>query len=131
MNFFSFSPPKQVDYRLWHGELWEALPAPDLIAIASAPTFLGNPRIKTQHFVGAATKWVRKSDTEVTGHHQMRVAHQKYRDDELKDVLAQGHCHGGAIIHYRKVEGEWKWAGVEPVLRWTEFDHGKIFDTDW
>lgn len=95
--------------------------------MASAPTFLGNKRIKTQHFVGAATKWIRKSDTEVTAHHQMRVAHQKYKDDDLKDVLAQGHAHGGAIMHYRKVDGDWKFAGVEPKVRWTEFEHDQIF----
>lgn len=117
----------KVDYRLWHGELWEALPAEELVAIASAPNFLGNKRIKTQHFVGAATKWVRKSDTEVTGHHQMRVAHQKYKDDELKEVLAQGHYHGGATMHYRKIDGEWKFAGVEPVFGWAEFDPDQIF----
>lgn len=105
----------------------EALSAADWIAMASVPIFLGNKRIKTQHFVGAATKWIRKSDTEVTAHHRMRVAHQKYKDDELKDVLAQGHAHGGAIMHYRKVDGEWKFTGVEPKVRWTEFEHDQIF----
>lgn len=119
-------PPGQVDYRAYMNKMWDALPAADLVAMASSPHFLGNQRIKTQHFVGAS-KWTRKSDTEITGYHQMRVAHQRYADDDLTTVLAQGHAHGKATIHYRNVEGEWKFAGLEPDIRWTEFDHDKIF----
>lgn len=117
----------QVDYRLFHGELWEALPAAGLVTIVSGPDFLGNKRITTQHFIGAASKWIKKSDTEVVGHHQLRVAHVKYKDDEFTDVLARGHCHGGAVIHYRKVDGEWKFAGVVPRAGWSEFEFDKIF----
>lgn len=109
------------------GEMWDALPAADLVAMASDPRFLGNKRIKTQHLVGGAPKWVKTSEVEVTGHHQMRVAHQRYEDDELTKVLAQGHAHGKATMYYRRVDGEWKFAGLEPDIRWTEFDHDKIF----
>lgn len=93
----------------------------------SNPHFLGNKRIKTQHLVGGVSKWVKNSEAEMTGCHQMRVAHQRYEDDELTTVMAQGHAHGNATIHYRKIDGEWKFAGVEPEIRWTEFEHDKIF----
>lgn len=98
------------------------------MALVSAPNFLGDPRIQTQHFIGAAARWERTSDTTVVAHHQMRVAHQKYADaDARTEVLAKGHCHGGAVMHYRKVEGQWKFAGVEPRLGWTEYDFDQIF----
>lgn len=109
------------------GKRWDALPAAELIAMASNPHFLGNKRIKTQHLVGGAPKWIKTSETEITGHHQMRVAHQRYEDDGLTKVLAQGHAHGMAKMHYRRVDGEWKFAGLEPDIRWTEFEHDKIF----
>jgi hypothetical protein len=54
----------------------------------------------------------------------MRVAHQKYKDDELKEVLYQGHALGKATIQYRKIDGVWKFAGLEPDIRWTEYDNG-------
>ncbi|KAL4784955.1 histidine phosphatase superfamily [Aspergillus varians] len=50
----------------------------------SNPHFLGNPRIHTQHLIGV-TKWEKVSETQILGHHQMRVAHQKYADDGLKE----------------------------------------------
>lgn len=95
--------------------------------MASSPHFLGNKRIKTQHLVGGASKWIKISQTEITGHHQMRVAHQRYADDDLKSVQFQGHAYGKGKMHYRKVDGVWKFAGLEPDIRWTEFDHDKIF----
>lgn len=117
----------EVDYSAYMNMKWDALPAAEMVSLASSPHFLGNRRIKTQHFIGGS-KWSRESDTELTGYHQMRVAHQKYQDDELTTVFAQGHAHGTATIYYRKVNGEWKFAGLEPHIRWTEFDHDKIFE---
>ena len=103
------------------------MPEDAFIGMASDPKVLGNPRLKTQHFVGA-TKWVKTSDTEVTGYHQMRVAHQKYADDKLTEVKVKGHGHGKGTIWYRKVDDEWKFAGIEPDIRWSEYDHDKIFE---
>lgn len=108
------------------GQLWESLPAADFVALASSPGFLGNARIKTQHFIGAG-RLVQTADGEVTGYHQMRVAHQRYKDDELKEVLYKGHAHGKATIQYRKVDGVWKFAGLAPDIRWGEHDVDKIF----
>jgi scytalone dehydratase len=52
--------------------MWEAMPADEYITMASDPTVLGNPLLKTQHFVGL-TKWEKTSDDEITGYHQLRV----------------------------------------------------------
>ncbi|KAK4168185.1 putative scytalone dehydratase [Cladorrhinum sp. PSN259] len=121
------APTLRVDYRSFLNKLWEAMPYQEFIGMASSPKFLGNLRLKTQHFVGGAARWEQTSETEITGYHQMRVAHQKYADDALTKVSMQGHGHGNAKIWYRKVDGVWKFAGVEPGVRWGEFDYAKIF----
>lgn len=109
------------------GKKWDALPVEEFIGMASSPHFLGNARIKTQHFIGAS-KWTQPDEGQIVGFHQMRVAHQKYGDDELKQVLYHGHAHGKATTYYRNVGGQWKFAGLVPDVRWTEFDCDKIFE---
>lgn len=116
----------QIDYRQVMGQTWEAMPAQDFVGMASNARFLGNARIKTQHFIGAS-KYLKTGNDEITGYHQMRVAHQKYKDDELSEVLYQGHAHGKATIQYRRVDGAWKFAGLTPDIRWAEHDYDKIF----
>lgn len=103
------------------------MPADGFVEMASNPSVLGNQRLKTQHLVGAS-KWSKTSETEITGFHQMRVAHQKYANDEMKDVAVKGHAHGKGTIWYRKVNDTWKFAGIEPDIRWSEYDHDKIFE---
>ena len=105
------------------------MPADAFVAMASDAKFLGNPQLKTQHLVGTS-KWTKTSETEITGCHQMRVAHQKYADEKMTEVAAKGHAHGKGTICYRMVEGVWKFAGVEPDIRWYEYDHDMIFGTD-
>ena len=120
----------QIDYRSFLNKLWEAMPADDFVQMASSPHVLGNKRIKTQHLVGGAARWTKTSDTDMVGYHQMRVAHQKYEDEELTRVMVKGHAHGMATVAYRKVDGIWKFAGIEPGIRWSEYDHDKIFQPD-
>lgn len=108
------------------GKIWESMPAEQFLSMASSDKFLGNPRIKTQHFIGAS-RYVCNNNSAITGYHQMYVAHQKYRDDELVQVLHQGHAHGKATIQYRKVDGVWKFAGLTPDIRWSEHEYDKIF----
>lgn len=98
----------------------------DFVAMVSHPHFLGTPRIQTQHFIGM-TKWEKVSETQILGHHQMRVAHQKHADDELKEVTVKGHSHGTGTITYRRIDGVWKFAGIEPHIRWTEFGGEGLF----
>lgn len=109
------------------GQEWKSMPAEDFLAMASSPKFLGNARIKTQHLIGAS-KWVQTGEDTITGYHQMRVAHQKYSDDSLTVVVYKGHAHGGATTKYRRVNGVWKFAGLEPHIRWREHDVDKIFE---
>ena len=116
------------------GMKWDDMPAEQFVSMASSPSFLGNKRIRTQHFIGA-TRWTQTEDgNEMTGTHQMRVAHQKYKDDEQREVLYKGNAHGNAVVHYRRVDGLWKFAGLEPGIRWAEEDgeHGydKIFQPE-
>lgn len=111
------------------GQLWLSMPAEQFVAMASDEKFLGNGRIKTQHLIGAG-KWIQTDADEVTGYHQMRVAHQKYKKDEQTEVLYQGHAYGKATVHYRRVDGVWKFAGLEPDIRWAEHDYDKIFQED-
>jgi scytalone dehydratase len=111
------------------GKIWECMSAEEFVAMASNDHFLGNQRIKTQHFIGAG-KWVRTGDSEMRSYNQMRVAHQKYKDDELKEVLYKGHAHGKATVHFRNVDGGWKFAGLEPDIRWSEHNYDKIFNED-
>ncbi|RYP41570.1 hypothetical protein DL767_000912 [Monosporascus sp. MG133] len=117
----------RIDYRAFLNKLWENMPADAFLGMASDPKVLGNPRLKTQHLVGGASKWDKTSETEITGYHQMRVAHQKYKDSQLTEVDVKGHAHGMATIWYRKEDGVWKFAGIEPGIRWSEYDHDKIF----
>jgi scytalone dehydratase len=116
-----------VDYRSFLNKLWEAMPAEAFVAMASDPKVLGDPRLKTQHLIGGASKWVKVSETEITGCHQMRVAHQKYADEKLTEVTARVDAHGRASIFYRKVNGVWKFAGIEPGIRWSTGNHEELF----
>ena len=111
------------------GKMWDAMPADGFVQLASNSHFLGNQRIKTQHFIGAS-RWASTGNGEITGLHQMRVAHQKYEDDDLKNVLYQGHAHGKATVRYKKVDDTWKFAGLTPDIRWSEFDYDKIFQNE-
>lgn len=117
---------KQIDYRAFLNKLWEAMPVDGFLQMASDPHVLGNPKVKTQHLIGAQ-KWKKVSDDEMIAYHQMRVAHQKYSDDKFTEVAVKGHAHGKCTTWFRKIDGEWKWAGLEPDIRWSEYDHDKIF----
>ena len=57
----------------------------------------------------------------------MRVPHQRYTDDSCQTVETKGHAHGTATVWYRKVDGVWKFAGLIPTVRWTEYDYEKMF----
>ncbi|KAH7014676.1 scytalone dehydratase [Macrophomina phaseolina] len=115
-----------VDYRSFLDKIWDEMPADQFIAMASDPKFLGNPLLKTQHFIGAS-RWQQVSETEITGRHQVRVPHQKYTDESRKMVAVKGHSHGGATMWYKKVEGVWKFAGLCPDIRWFEYDYDQVF----
>ena len=106
------------------------MPAAEFVAMASAPNVLGSPLLKTQHFIGGS-RWEKVSDTEVIGYHQLRVPHQKYAGDGkggLGEVKVKGHAHSHNTHWYRKVDGVWKFAGLNPDIRWAEYDFDKVFE---
>lgn len=103
------------------------MPADDFIAMISDKSVLGNPLLRTQHFIGGASRWEKVSDTEIIGYHQLRVPHQVYTDASLQKVEVKGHAHSHNTHYYRKVDGVWKFAGLSPNIRWFEYDFDKVF----
>jgi scytalone dehydratase len=103
------------------------MPADEFLKMISNPAVLGNPLLKTQHFIGG-TKWEKVSDTEIIGWHQLRVPHQRYKDASMKEVAVKGHAHSTNQHWYKKVDGEWKFAGLNPIIHWGEFDFDKVFE---
>ncbi|UPK93832.1 hypothetical protein LCI18_004767 [Fusarium solani-melongenae] len=99
--------------------------AEEYVNMISNPAMLGSPTLKTQHLTGAS-RYQRVSDTEIIGHHQLRVAHQIYEDNTLSKVVVKGHAHSYNKHWYKKIDGQWKFAGLAPELRWSEYDFDKI-----
>ncbi|KAK4695459.1 scytalone dehydratase, partial [Lecanoromycetidae sp. Uapishka_2] len=116
----------RIDYLSFLDKIWEAMPADEYVAMASDPHVLGDPLLKTQHFIGSS-KWEKVSDTEAIGWHQLRVPHQKYTDASRTEIAVKGHAHGSNQHWYRKIDGTWKFAGLAPIIRWGEFDFDKVF----
>ncbi|KAK7963537.1 scytalone dehydratase [Apiospora saccharicola] len=114
----NLAPTLRVDYRHVMGQMWEAMPADEFVALASNPRFLGDARLRTQHFVGGASRWEQTAAGRVTGRHQVRVAHQRYADDALKE---------SATAWFEKVDGVWKFAGICPDIRWSEYNYDEMF----
>ncbi|KXT07762.1 hypothetical protein AC579_2789 [Pseudocercospora musae] len=120
------APTLRIDYRSFLNKLWEEMPAEEFIKMASDPAVLGDPTLKTQHFIGG-TKWEKVSDDEIIGYHQLRVPHQKYTDETMTTVAVKGHAHSFNLHWYKKVQGVWKFAGLNPDIRWFEYDFDKVF----
>ena len=117
---------EQIDYSIVGHSRIEDMPAKEFLGMMSAPQFLGDPLIRTQHMMGAS-KYERLSETEVVGHHQIRAAHQRYTGPDKLKVENKGHGHSHIDHWYRRVDGTWKLAGLCPKVYWNEFDFEKIF----
>jgi scytalone dehydratase len=115
------APSIRLDFRSLRGELHENISPDEYVAILSGMHLLGDPRVKTQHLMGASS-WECLSDGSVHVWHQIRVAHQRYADEELSAVVNKGHGYGATQHWYRKIEGVWKIEGVVPKLEWSEYD---------
>lgn len=94
--------------------------------MASDPNVLGDPLLMTQHFIGG-TYYEKVSEDEEIGYHQLRVPHQRYTDSTRTVVAMKGHAHSHNTHWYKKIEGEWKFAGLNPNIRWGEYDFDAIF----
>ena len=101
--------------------------ADDFITMIKSPNVLGDPLLKTQHFIGG-TRWEKVSEQEIVGHHQLRVPHQRYTDATMTTVKTKGHAHSTNKHWYKKVDGVWKFAGLTPDIRWGEYDFDRIFE---
>ncbi len=121
------APTLRIDYRSFLNKLWEAMPAEEYLKMASDPKVLGDPLLMTQHFIGGTT-WIQISPTEIKGYHQLRVPHQKYTDETRTKVAVKGHAHSYNEHWYQKVDGVWKFAGLNPDIRWGEYDFDKVFE---
>jgi scytalone dehydratase len=120
------APTLRIDYRSFLNKIWESMPADEFVKMASDPKVLGDPTLMTQHFIGG-TKWEKVSDDEIIGYHQLRVPHQKYTDASRAHVAVKGHAHSYNTHWYKKVNGVWKFAGLNPDIRWFEYDFDKVF----
>ncbi|PVH88679.1 putative scytalone dehydratase [Cadophora sp. DSE1049] len=120
------APRLFVDYTDIGKKCWPAMPATEFLDMVTNDDFLGDPCIQTQHLLGAHY-WERISDTHVIGHHQIRAAHQVFTGPDLKEVKLKGHSHATNVHYYTKVDGEWKFAGLKPTVRWNEHEFEKVF----
>lgn len=116
----------QIDYTEVNGHKWDAMPVEEFMEMVSSQGFLGDALIHTQHHIGAS-KWEKVSDEEVLGYHQLRAAHQRYTGPDMQTVENKGHGHAMIKHTYKKIDGEWKFAGLRPTVRWNEFEFEKIF----
>jgi scytalone dehydratase len=71
------APSTSLDFRSLRGELHENLSPDEYVAILSSTKLLGDPRMKTQHLLGASKREC-LDDGSVQVGHQIRVAHQRY-----------------------------------------------------
>jgi scytalone dehydratase len=115
------APSIRLDFRSLQGSLHDKISPDEYVTILSGNNLLGDPRVKTQHLTGGSS-WEFLSDGSVHVWHQIRVAHQRYVDEELSAVANKGHAHGATQHWYRKIEGAWKIEGVIPKLEWFEHD---------
>lgn len=115
------APSVRLDFRSLKGELHENLSPKEYAAILSSRPLLGDRTLKTQHLLGGA-KVECQSDGIVKVQHQIRVAHQRYKDNTFTEVLNKGHGIGVTTHWYRKIDGVWKIEGVAPRLDWSEYD---------
>ena len=120
------APTLRIDYTSFLNQSWDAMPAADFVAMASSPAVLGSPTLRTQHMIGAS-RWEKTAPDLITGYHQLRVPHQRYADAACSQVLVKGHAHSSNTHWYRRVDGRWKFAGLRPDIRWSEYDFEAVF----
>ena len=109
----------QIDYSQVNGRHWAEMPRDDFVNAMRQYGFVGDQLVRTHHQIGAS-KWHKVSDDYVIGHHQLRAAHQRFTDADLRVVQNKGCGHSIVQMFYRRLQGEWKLAGMKPMVRWHE-----------
>lgn len=102
------------------------MPRSQFVGMMRDELFLGDPLIASQHLIGA-TKWERVSDDEVVSRHQSRAAHMRYADEKRRDVAVKGHGHGVVTTFFKRIDGEWRWAGIKTLVIFNEYDFENVF----
>lgn len=93
------------------------------VEMVSSSGFLGDQLIRTQHFIGAS-KWRKVNDNLIMGHHQIRSTHHRFAEPivndnaEGVDAPIKAKSHVMAMITYVRIDGMWKWSGIETDIRW-------------
>ena len=101
------------------------MPRDDFINTMRRHGLVGDPHIRTQHHIGAS-KWEKQSDDYVIGYHQLRAAHQRYSAADMRTIESEGNGHSLIKMFYRRLQGEWKIAGMRPTVRLTDFKKARI-----
>lgn len=122
------APVIEVDYSSMGGHGAVETPATSFIANISRRDRLGDPVLKTQHFLGAS-KWEQTSDTEIIGHHQLIASHLQYIDETFRTPRYEGVAHGTNVFKYKKLGDQWKLAGMLIYKRWMVGDVEKMFQS--
>ena len=124
------APAIRLDFRALHGALQENITPDQYIAIHADPKVIGDPKVKTQHLIGSSRWGKVEEDGTVRVAHQVRVTHQRYTDETLKEVVSKGT--GDGVIHhtYKKFGEEWKITGNAPAMGWTEDDLFRTMNPD-
>ncbi|KAK9776222.1 putative Scytalone dehydratase [Seiridium cardinale] len=114
------APSIRLDFRNLQGSLHEALTPDEYVEILVK--MIGDKKLRTQHFIGA-TKTECLDDGSVKVEHQIRVAHQRYENEDLGSAVTnKGHGHGVTTHWYKKFGCTWKIAGASSKLYWSEYD---------
>ena len=48
---------------------------------------------------------------------------------EEEEEIVNGHAHSTNTHWYKMIDGEWKFAGLSPDIRWFEYDFDKVFES--
>ncbi|KAJ4291941.1 Pituitary homeobox 2 [Kalmusia sp. IMI 367209] len=119
------APTVTVNYGGVNNAQADAMPAAEFVKMMQNPLFLGDKNIESQHLLGLS-KWEKLSDTEIKSQHQSRAAHQRWEEGR-GDIAAKGHGHGLVTTFYKKVDGEWKWAGIQTKVDFNEHEFERVF----
>jgi scytalone dehydratase len=107
------------------------------VAMMSSPSALGNPLVATQHILGLPS-FERTAKDEITGTLQARAHHLRFASDGCGDangfdkgtgrkVLASATGHAMLKHFYKRTEGTWKFAGLQPTVLFNDGDLKALF----
>jgi scytalone dehydratase len=115
----------QVNYSGVNNSKSDSMPAAAFVEMMKNPLFLGDKNIDSQHMLGLS-KWEKTSDAEIVCQYQSRAAHMRW-DEGRKMLAAKGHGHGLVTMFFKRIDGEWKWAGIATKVDFNEHQFEWVF----